>query len=288
MVHALKYLGFGYAEIGSITGQAHKGNPKPRLWRLPADEGLINWMGLNNQGAIRIAEKLATSNLSLPIGITIAKTNKPDITGKLAYEDMLTSFRAIRHLPLAYVAINVSCPNTVDTILEETQTLSAVIEQINKENPAQLPLLLKLSFDIDNKLLEEVIGMGKKFSIAGYISSNTSLSRAGLKTSGAQKMTKGGLSGPPIKAQAIELCRKLYEVKEKNQIIMGCGGITHGQDAYDFIRAGATVVQLYTAIVYKGPGVVKKICEELSALLKRDGLTLNKAVGIDVLSGTKV
>lgn len=288
LVHALKYLGFGYAEIGSITGQAHEGNPKPRLWRLPDDNALINWLGLNNQGAIHIAEKLAASNLSIPIGITIAKTNKPNITGTLAYEDMLTSFRAIRHLPILYVALNVSCPNTVDSILEEAGLLSSVIEQINNENPAQLPILLKLSPDSDSRLIEEVMMMGKKFSLAGYICSNTSLTRSGLKTKNAQDMKVGGLSGPPLKTLALTLCRRIYELKENKQIIIGCGGISNGQDAYDFIRAGSTVLQLYTALVYEGPGVVRKICEELLTLLKRDGLTLNKAVGIDCLSGSKI
>jgi dihydroorotate dehydrogenase len=284
LVHALKYLGFGYAEIGSITAQAHEGNPKPRLWRLPADHALINWLGLNNQGAANIAQKLAASNFSIPIGITIAKTNKPNITGPLAYEDMLTSFRAIRHLPILYVAVNVSCPNTVDSILEETETLSSVIEQIKKENPANLPILLKLSPDSDNRLIEEVMAMGKKFSLGGYICSNTSITRAGLKTTYAKDIKNGGLSGPPLKALSLILCRRIYEMKEPNQVIIGCGGISNGQDAYDFIRAGSIALQLYTALVYKGPSVVRKICRELSALLKRDGLTLTKAIGIDCSS----
>jgi dihydroorotate dehydrogenase len=288
LVHALKYLGFGYAEIGSITGQPHEGNPKPRLWRLPADNALINWLGLNNQGAAHIAEKLAASNISIPIGITIAKTNKPDITGNLAYEDMLTSFRAIRHLPILYVALNVSCPNTIDSILEEAGILSSVLEQINKENPAQLPILLKLSPDSDSRLIEEVMAMGKKFALTGYICSNTSLSRAEVKTMNARSMKVGGLSGPPLKALALTLCRRIYELKQDKQIIIGCGGITNGQDAYDFIRAGSTVLQLYTALVYRGPSVVRKICEELSTLLKRDGLTMSKAVGIDCLSRSKI
>jgi len=281
LVHGLKYLGFGYAEIGSITGQAHEGNSKPRLWRLASDDGLINWLGLNNEGAVKIAERLATSKFSVPIGITIAKTNKPNITGNAAYEDMLLSFRAIRHLPLMYVALNVSCPNTLDGVLEETGILSSVVEQISKENAANLPIVLKLSPDSSDKLIEDMIEMGKKFSIAGYVCGNTSVSRAGLNTAEAEDIKVGGLSGPPLKPLALSLCRKVYELKDKNQIIMGCGGITNGQDAYDFIRAGSSVLQIYTSLVYEGPSVVRKINEELSALLKRDKLTLAQAVGID-------
>jgi len=173
-------------------------------------------------------------------------------------------------------------------IVEEAGILSSVIEQINKENPAQLPILLKLSPDSDNRLIEEVMAMGQKFSLAGYVCSNTSLTRSGLKTKNAQDMKVGGLSGPPLKSLALALCRRIYELKEDKQIVIGCGGITNGQDAYDFIRAGASTLQLYTALVYEGPGIVRKVCEELSALLKKDGLTVSRAVGADCLSGSKI
>ncbi len=280
LVEALKYLGFSFAEIGSITGQGHEGNPKPRLWRLPADEGLINWLGLNNEGALKVSQKLAVSNFSIPIGITIAKTNKPNVTGEAIYEDMLLSFRAIRHLPLLYVALNVSCPNTHDGVVEEAGILARVIEQISKENTVQLPLVLKLSPDSNDELIEKMIQLGKSFSVAGYVCGNTSTSREGLKTSGVKNIKNGGLSGPPLKPLALTLCRKVYELKENNQIIMGCGGIRNGQDAYDFIRAGSTVLQIYTSLVYQGPSVVRKINEELSQLLKRDNLLLGQAIGI--------
>ena len=283
LIHAFKYLGFGFAEIGSITAQVHDGNPKPRVWRLPADEGLINWLGLNSKGALAVSQKLANAEYSVPIGITIAKTNKPNINGQAAFEDMMFSFRAIRHLPILYVALNVSCPNTLDGILEETETLWAVIEQISKENPANLPIVLKLSPDSDEKLIQKMIDLGKRFSIAGYICGNTSVSRDDLQTAGAQEIKVGGLSGPPLKPLALSLCSKIYALKEEKQIIMGCGGISNGQDAYEFIRAGASVLQLYTALVYEGPSVVRKICEELSTLLNRDKLNLAEAVGIDLL-----
>ena len=281
LVHSLKHLGFGYAEVGSITAQAHEGNPKPRLWRLPADAGLINWLGLNSNGAVQVAERLAASDFSLPISANIAKTNKPDITGQAASEDMLFSFRTIKHLPLLYVSLNVSCPNTSEGVLEETGVLSTAIEQITKENPASLPILLKLSPDSDDSLIREMMAVGKRFGIAGYICGNTSMSRAGLRTDNAQNLKVGGLSGTPLKPLALALCRKVYALKEKSQIIIGCGGISNGQDAYDFIRAGASLLQLYTVLIYEGPSAVRKICEELSALLKRDDLTLLQAIGID-------
>ena len=286
LVHALKYLGFGYEEVGSISAHAHDGNPKPRLHRLPADKALINWLGLNSEGAAKVAEKIANSNLSLPIGINIVKTNKPNISGNDACEDMLTTFRAVRYLPALYLTINVSCPNTNEGVIEETSLITSLLAKISQENSSNIPILLKLSPDSNNGLIQEITDLGKKFSIAGYVCGNTSRERTGLKTDGQiiDKIKTGGLSGPPLKPLALSLCRKVYQLKNESQIIIGCGGISNGQDVYDLIRAGASILQLYTALVYEGPGVVRKICEELSVLLKRDGLTLNKAIGIDCSS----
>ncbi len=283
LVHALKYLGFGYAEIGSISAQPHVGNPRPRLWRLPADDALINWLGLNSEGAISVSQKLANSQFSLPVALNIVKSNRPDIKGDLAWQDLLFTFRTIRHLPALYVAINVSCPNTAEGILQETQMLSSLLEHIHQENPAKLPILIKLSEDGDQALTQQMVEIGKKYEIAGYICGNTTRQRPKLKTPGhiVDSIENGGLSGPPIKQLILPLCRKVYELKETTQIIIGNGGISNGQDAYDYIRAGSTAVQLYTALVYEGPGVVHKINQELSSLLKRDKLTLVQALGID-------
>ncbi len=283
LIHALKYLGFGYAEIGSICAQAHGGNPKPRMWRLKADNALINWMGLNSEGVIRVAEKLADSKFSLPIAINIVKTNKPDIKGGSAIEDLLVTFRAIRYLPILYVVVNISCVNTPDGILQETNILSSFLESVVKENHNQLPILIKLSEDGNEELIEKIVEIGKQFSVAGYICGNTTRQRPVLKTEKniVDSIENGGLSGPPIKQLVLPLCRKVYSLKNTNQIIISNGGISTGQDAYDYIRAGASLVQLYTALIYEGPSVVRHICEELSALLKKDGITLGQAVGAD-------
>lgn len=283
LVHAYKYLGFGHGEVGSISALPHEGNPKPRLYRLPADEALINWMGLNNEGAIKIAEKLATSDFSVPIGINIVKTNRAELYGDSAVEDLLFTFRAIRHLPILYVAINVSCVNTPEGILQETDVLSSLLEKIEDENPAKLPILLKLSEDGSDELIQKMLAIGKRFNIAGYICGNTTRQRPPLKTDAriVASIKQGGLSGPPIKQLILPLCQKVYELKEKDQIIISTGGVSTGQDAYEYIRAGSSAVQLYTSLVYEGPSVVRKICEQFSALLKRDDLTLAQAIGAD-------
>lgn len=275
-------MGFGYAEIGSVSAKAHEGNPKPRLWRLPADAALINWLGLNSEGVVTIAEKLANSKFSLPVGINIVKSNKPDIKGEAAVEDLLVTFRAIRHLPVLYVVVNISCVNTAEGIWQETNILSSFLESIAKENTNKLPILVKLSEDGNDELIEKIVEIGKQYSIAGYICGNTTRQRPPLKTEKhiVDSIENGGLSGPPIKQLVLPLCRKVYQLKKADQIIIANGGIANGQDAYDYIRAGVSVVQLYTALVYEGPSVIRKICEELSALLKRDGLTLEQAVGM--------
>ena len=131
-----------------------------------------------------------------------------------------------------------------------------------------------------------MIAIGNKFDIAGYICGNTSTTRQGLKSSEAKGIKVGGVSGPPLKPLALLLCHKIYRLKEKNQIIIGCGGISNGQDAYEFIRAGASLLQLYTALVYEGLGAVKRINDELSSLLKKDKLTLAQAIGIDCSAQT--
>lgn len=286
LVQILKYLGFGYAEVGGVTAQPHSGNPKPRLWRLPADKALINWMGFNSEGAVRVAEKLAKSQFSLPTGVNVAKTNKPGIHGEAAQEDVLFTLRTLRYLPFLYITIDISCVNTPEGILKDTTMLSALLEQVNKENTRKIPILLKLSEDADDDLTEKIVATGKEYSVAGYVCGNTTRQRPPLTTSPEiiAGIRNGGLSGPPIKKLVLPLCRKVYALKERNQIIISTGGISKGQDAYDYIRAGSTALQIYTALVYEGPGIVRKICEELSALLKRDGLTLSKAIGMDCSS----
>lgn len=284
LVHSLKFLGFGFAEIGSVSNLEHEGNSKPRMWRLPEDNALINWMGLNSEGAVKVSEKLARSNFSLPISVNIVKSNKPEVKGERAVEDLLSTFRAIRHLPVMYVAINISCVNTADGIWQETNVLSSFLEFIGSENTNKLPILIKLSEDGSDELIEKIVEVGKKYNVAGFICGNTTRQRPALKTekSVVDSIKNGGLSGSPIKQLVLPLCRKVYRLKKPEQIIIGNGGISTGQDVYDYIRAGSSAVQLYTALIYNGPRTVRNICDELSALLHRDGLSVKSACGLDI------
>jgi dihydroorotate dehydrogenase len=288
LVEILGHLGFGFAEIGSVTANARSGNKKPRLFRLPKDEALINRLGLNSEGADLVFEKLKAKTFSLPIGINIAKTNDANISDDAAVEDMLDTFETMKDLPIMYITVNASCPNTEEGILTEKHVLSSVFAEMQKKNVKQLPIFVKLSPDSPEQLIEDIVAIAISNNLAGYVFVNTSTSRANLNTSREEieRIGLGGLSGPPERKMALNLCRIIYKLKSKQQIMIGCGGIASGQDAYEFIRAGCNAVQLYTGLVYHGPSLPADINRELSRLLQRDRLTLQEAVGLDYTNKT--
>jgi len=277
----LNRFGFGFAEVGSITGQACDGNPKPRLFRLVEDEAVINRLGLNGDGADTVAKRLSTSDFSLPVGVNIAKTNHPSVKGDKGVADMLHSFECIKDLPLAFVTLNASCPNTHEGIMQETEELDQMLDGVQKLNARQVPVFLKLSPDSTTELLEKFVASACRYGIRGYVLGNTTTSREGLSTSSqaVSAMGNGGLSGKPLKARALNLVKRVYQIKEKEQDIIGCGGIASGADAFDFIRHGARAVELYTGMIYGGPDLPNRINKELSGHLKKYGLNVESAVG---------
>jgi len=281
LVHVLGQLGFGFAEIGSVTARPSGGNPRPRLFRLPDDDCLVNRLGLNGDGADVVAERLLESRFSLPVGLNIAKTNDPLIQGDQAIADLLYTFKKVRELPVSYVTVNASCPNTREGRLEEKRELAIVFAEMQKDNPGKVPLFVKLSPDSSPELLEDIVESAIGQGLAGYVCGNTTLSRSNLRTAtdAVARAGQGGLSGRPLRPLALELCRRVCKLKSPTQQIIGVGGVSSGQDAYDFMGAGASAVQLYTGLVYKGPALPRRMCEELSALLKRDGLRLDEAIG---------
>ncbi|MGD9685167.1 MAG: quinone-dependent dihydroorotate dehydrogenase [Candidatus Obscuribacterales bacterium] len=279
LVRDLASMGFGFAEIGSITGRPGKGNPRPRLFRLVNERAVINYMGLNGDGAEVVAARLAASKdaWSLPLGINIAKTNDPSITGDRAIADILHSFTAIAGLPVAYAAINVSCPNTHEArseVIDELSTLAGEIARINKNS---IPLFLKLSPDSETRMIEEVVQVASNHRFAGFICGNTSTDRSGLETDAAllAKIGPGGLSGRPLRSKALKLVQTVCRFKDTAQQVIACGGIESGEDAFAFLTAGATAVQLYTALVYQGPFLPVSICRRLDEILAERGLELS-------------
>lgn len=284
LIGVLRHVGFGFAEVGSITARASQGNPRPRLFRLAEDQALINRLGLNGEGAAAVAKRLSSIHASLPIAVNIAKTHDPAIAGDAAVEDILTSFRAIKHLDLSYVALNVSCPNTREGCMKERQELSIILSEMQKLNERGLPLFVKISPDSSDELIYDVVQVATECRLSGYICGNTTVTRDGLTTH-ANKLAEigaGGLSGPPLTKLALSTCKKIAGLKAPAQNVIAVGGIRSGADAYRFIRAGASAIELYTGLIFVGPSLPKLICDELSELLRHDGITLEQAIGADL------
>jgi dihydroorotate dehydrogenase len=294
--HLLDSLGFGSIEIGSITGQGQPGNPRPRLFRLPQDEALINRMGFNNQGAEVAARNLAKVDLAKfrersVLGINLGKTKV--IPNEQANEDYAFSFRLL--FPFAdYFVINVSSPNTPGLrSLQEREPLISLLQSIDalNENLAgetgsrRRPVFLKIAPDLTNEQIVEISEIAAEPFVSGIIATNTTISRENLKTSLAavSKIGAGGLSGRPLFGRSCSVVRLLYERLQGQKPVIGVGGIFNGDDAWNMLTSGASLVQLYTGFVYGGPTVVRKINRSLLQKLSQFGLdSISQAVGMDV------
>ena len=284
-------LGFGFVEIGTVTPLPQSGNSKPRIFRLLDDHALVNHLGFNSQGIQKMSEKIKKyyekqeKFSSCMLGINIGKNR--DTSLKNAREDYVSALNALH--PFAdYFTINISSPNTEGLRkLQEKQMLRELLESVcsqreklDQNNILQTPLLLKLSPDLDDKGLQNCTEIIKEYPIQGVIATNTTFDRQQLKSS--HKIEQGGISGKPIKERSTEVVRTLFQELGNEMTIIGTGGVFSGADAYEKIRAGASAVQIYTALIYEGPGLVKRIKLELAELLKRDGIhSLTDVIGID-------
>ncbi len=285
-------VGFGFAEVGSVTALPSEGNPRPRAFRLPADRALINRMGLNNDGAEAVAAHLA--ELKKPegfvLGINVAKTHDPSILGDDATEDFRTSVHHL--LPFAdCLALNVSCPNTAEgKTFEESEALDALLAAVMEERAAQnslTPVLVKFSPPVsvdDMGNVDELIALSLEHGVEGFIATNTASDRKGLRSSKARlsDIGAGGLSGRPLAERSTALVRHLFRKTNGAVPIIGVGGIDSPETAYERIRAGASLIQLYTGLIYEGPALIKRINKGLVRLLQRDGFgSVGEAVGVD-------
>jgi dihydroorotate dehydrogenase len=263
LIEELSALGFGSVEIGTITPKGQPGNPKPRLFRLKADNGLINRMGFNNEGVEAALERLKkVKDKSIIIGGNIGK-NK--ITpNEQAEADYLICFKKLFDY-VDYFTVNVSSPNTPNLrALQDKAPLTRLLNLIQKENGLKStpkPVFLKIAPDLTNEQLDDIIDIVKTTNIAGVIATNTTISRAGLKTPNEkiEQMGNGGLSGRPLTNRSTQVIKYLYEQSGKQMKIIGVGGIHSAKDALEKLEAGACMVQLYTGFVYEGPGLIDKI-----------------------------
>ena len=266
---AMATLGFGFVELGTVTPKPQDGNPQPRLFRLPEDEALINRMGFNNAGVDALVEQLKKPRpQGLVIGGNIGK-NKSTPNEK-ALLDYLYCFD--RLFPFVdYFVVNVSSPNTPDLrALQEKEPLTELLtalQQKNHEHRIPTPILLKIAPDLNEQQLDDILEIVQTTGIAGVIATNTTIGREGLISAMAdvEEIGAGGLSGHPLRERATEVIRYLHQKSEGNLFIIGVGGIASAHDAIEKLEAGASLVQVYSGLVYAGPGLVKEICTGILA-----------------------
>lgn len=288
------HFGFGFVEIGSVTAAPSLGNERPRLFRLPQDQAIINRMGLNGDGAESVSRRLAAIDRSQslgPIALNIAKSNLPDLHGDAAVADLLSTFKCFQDSNLAYVTINTSCPNTHDGALSEISQFRDILRAINAANKQVFPLFLKLSPDSTDEFIAMILASVRELSIpvAGFVCGNTTVSRDNLSTSAERLVSigRGGLSGRPLNSLMLAQVKKINLLKDPEQQIIACGGIASAADVVVALAAGASAVQLYTALVYHGPFVVMEILADLALALAKENTTVNELVGNQKL-GEKV
>ncbi len=286
----LSAFGFGFMEVGAITAQAQPGNPKPRLYRLPEDDALINRLGFNNEGAAALAVKLERLRArdgrpKIPLGMNIGRTKI--VETKDAVGDFLACFELL--FPHGdFFTLNVSSPNTPNLRdLQEKSLLRELLSAVQEKNcelsararTGLKPVFVKIAPDMEFAQVDEIIDVVEQAKLTGIVATNaTAFMREGLKSvNGPQP---GGLSGRPITAMVTKFIAHIYQITQGRLPIIGVGGIFNAQDAYEKIKAGANAVQIYTGWVFEGPGAVKQINKGLLRLLERDGLkNISAAVG---------
>ena len=281
-VDGLFTAGFGSVEAGTVTPQPQAGNPKPRLFRLTDDRALINRLGFNSQGLARVVPRLGRVRAGI-LGINIGANR--DSEDPVA--DYVAGFQAVCDR-VDYVAVNISSPNTPG--LRELQTrgnfehlvgaLHATREALVSGGARRVPIAVKVAPDLDERDAEDIAAVALGAGLDGLIVGNTTLARDGV--TGRHQGEAGGLSGPPLFARSTELLARFHRLTRGRVPLIGVGGIASGADAYAKIRAGASLVQLYTALVYQGPGLVARIKADLAERLAADGFArVADAIGVD-------
>ena len=258
-------FGFGFIEVGTVTPLPQPGNDKPRMFRLPKDQGLINRMGFNNKGVDVLARKLKTVKRDgLIIGGNIGKNkNTPN---EDAVDDYVKCFDALFDV-VDYFVVNVSSPNTPGLReLQEKEPLMHILNTLQKrnlKNDISRPILLKIAPDLTNSQLDDIVEIVQETKIAGLIATNTTISRANLQTTDLVVNEAGGLSGKPVRSKSTEVIKYLHQKSKGSFPIIGVGGIHSAKDAQEKLDAGASLVQIYTGFIYEGPGLVKSILKEI-------------------------
>ncbi|MCW1249185.1 quinone-dependent dihydroorotate dehydrogenase [Acaricomes phytoseiuli] len=285
-IEALSQLGFGHVEVGTVTGQAQPGNPRPRLFRLIQDRAVINRMGFNNDGAQAIAPRLAAARQALQdwtekrpaprpvIGVNIGKTKNVELDDAVA--DYLLSTRAVAGYA-DYLVVNVSSPNTPGLrLLQNADSLRPLLQAVraaaNETAQRAVPLLVKIAPDLSNEDLQEIAELALELELDGVICTNTTIAREALRTPAGKvaECGPGGLSGSPLKARSLEVLRQLKAMTGDRLTLISVGGVETAEDVRERLDAGAALVQGYTGFLYEGPFWAARINRRLSRELNRN------------------
>jgi dihydroorotate dehydrogenase len=271
-------FGFGFLELGTVTLKPQIGNKKPRIFRLKEDHAIINRLGFNNKGIEYLRKNIILfnkRNIKIPIGINIGKGKET----KDPIEDYLKLFEKVSKI-CSYVALNISSPNTIGLRdLQKSDILTDLVKKVQDINKNKIPLLIKISPDINDEEKADIVDIAIKYKISGMILTNTTIHcRNGLQNSNS--IEKGGLSGRPLFNLSTKILSEVYQHSNGKINLIGCGGISNAQEAYMKIKNGASLIQLYTALIYQGFGLVNKINQELERMLISDGFkNIKQAVG---------
>ncbi|MCE0521931.1 MAG: quinone-dependent dihydroorotate dehydrogenase [Methylacidiphilales bacterium] len=262
-VTAWPRLGFGFMELGTITPRAQPGNPRPRVFRLPAEQGLINRLGFPNVGAEEVARRLEKIKASgrwprVPVGLNLGKNKETPLAE--AGRDYVACFRRTRDLA-DYFVVNVSSPNTPGLRdLQQGDLLDSILGPLREEDSeGKRPLLIKIAPDLSEAQVADVVNAVEKYRLAGIVATNTTIDKRGLSS-----QEEGGVSGRPLTARSTEIIRTVHRLTGGRVPIIGVGGIFNAADAREKLEAGASLLQLYTGFVYEGPLVVRRICQGLA------------------------
>ena len=295
LTNVLPNIGFGFAELGSVTGEPCAGNPKPRLWRLKKSQALVVYYGLKNDGAEEIAKRLAVQlpkvratrrGKEFVFGLSVAKTNcEATCDRAVGIADYAKAYRFLRNYA-DYITVNISCPNAFGgQPFTDKESLQELLTELDKFYTPGKPVLIKLSPDLSEQQIDELLEVADRHKVDGFICTNLTKKRDNPKIAEGDTVPEvGGISGKVVEGMSDDLIAKVYRHYRGSKIIVGVGGVFSAEDAYAKIRLGANLIQLITGMVFEGPSLISEINLGLVRLLKRDGYkNISEAVGVDVV-----
>ncbi len=282
LMDVIPSVGFGFEEVGSVTGEPCEGNPKPRLWRLPKSRGLVVNYGLKNDGCEAIRHRLEGRTFTIPVGVSVAKTNSPTtVNTEAGIADYAKAFSAL-HDVADYVTVNISCPNAYGgepfANPERLELLLARLDQL----PTSKPVFVKLPVDVTTEELDALVAVMSRHRVQGVVIANLmkTRDRTEIDQTEMQSVGRGGISGKPTYEASNRLIVHLFQTTGRKFVIVGSGGIFSAEDAYEKIRSGASLVQLITGMIFEGPQLIGEINRGLVRLLKRDEFSsISEAIG---------